>query len=736
MARVREEVPHIVLDQFRKQADPGEEPRISVAADIGEDGTLQEKWVIVTSKRVFVFPSKIDMDGRAEIPLKQIKTARSEVLVGGGRLEIDLDEDTRELVYYSNSKLEQFAEVARGIDKLAKGEPFVASEEEDKVRCGRCGRLLPEKNGTCPACVRKIAVLARIASYLKPYRVKATILVVVTLLGTMADVVPPYVTKIIIDDVLPSKNLRLLLLVCLALLGVRLIKWVSEMAHGWIVVWLGSRVTADIREHLYLSLEKLTLRFYDKRRIGSIMSRVTHDAGRLEDFLVDGLPYLVVQSLMLFGIVIFLFVMNWKLTLFVLIPVPILVVGSLIFWKYLRQLFRKWWQRWAGLSAHLNESISGIRVVKAFAQELQEAERFGKRNLALFKAGTVAGRGWMSFFATMNLLTGGGVIIAWLVGGIDIIGERLTLGTLMAFIGFLWLLYGPLQWFGEINTWMTHAFAGAERIFEIIDAEEEAYDAPDAVPMPDIKGAVEFKDVTFGYDKHKPVLHHVSLKVQPGEMIGLVGKSGVGKTTTINLICRFYKADEGSISIDGVNINDIRLQDLRTQIGIVPQESFLFNGTIAENIHYGKPDASLEEVMQAAIAANAHNFIIAKPDGYDTQVGEHGGNLSVGEKQRIAIARAILRDPKILILDEATSSVDTETEKAIQEALRRLVKGRTTFAIAHRLSTLRNADRLVVLEDGKVIESGSHDELIAKKGVFYKLVKTQSETSKIMAIEG
>ena len=299
----------------------------------------------------------------------------------------------------------------------------------------------------------------------------------------------------------------------------------------------------------------------------------------------------------------------------------------------------------------------------------------------------------------------------------------------------MWLIYGPMEWFAEVNSWMTRAFAGAERIFEIIDAPPEAYEDPDAVAMPAMQGKVHFDGVTFGYDKSKPVLHEIDLEVAPGEMIGLVGRSGVGKTTTINLVSRFYDVDRGTLSIDGIDIRKIRLQDLRSQIGVVPQEPVLFTGTIAENISYGKPGAELDEIMDAARTANAHKFIMAKPDGYDTMLGERGAGLSGGERQRIAIARAILHDPRVLILDEATASVDVETEKQIQESIARLIEGRTTFAIAHRFSTLRNADRLVVLEAGRIVEIGTHDELLERDGRFAELVRLQREVSAIIAIK-
>ena len=563
-------------------------------------------------------------------------------------------------------------------------------------------------------------------------------------MATVAELIPPYVTKLIVDDVLVlpegveveyDERLGLLGWLVLVLVGIRLLTWGAEWAHGWTVTWLSARVTADIRSQLYRRLELLSLQFYDKRQVGAVMSRVTTDSSRLQMFLVDGLPYIVIEAMMLLGILAALFMMSWSLAILVLIPVPLIMIWGYAFYLRMRKFFTRWMQSWSDTMARVNEALTGIRVVKAFAQEKQEIRVFKRRNDKLTRIGitTEVNRG--IFYKTMTLLTAAGVIIVWYYGGLEVIDGELTLGTLMAFYSYMMLLYGPLEWFGMVNSWMTRAMAGAERIFEIIDTPSEAYRDPNAVPMPDIEGRVTFDDVTFGYDKSKPVLHDIDLDVKPGEMIGLVGKSGVGKTTTVNLICRFYDVDRGSIAVDGVDLRDIRLEDLRSQIGIVLQEPFLFSGSIAENIGYGKPGATFDEIVEAARAAHAHDFIVTKPDGYDTLIGERGESLSGGERQRVSIARAILHDPRILILDEATSSVDVQTEKRIQDAVARLVKGRTTFAIAHRLSTLRNADRLLVMDAGRVVEMGTHRELLERKGAFYKLVQMQEEISQIIAIK-
>jgi len=668
---------------------------------------------------------------------------------------VDLGAEQVELLRFTPTQRAKFARLARGINQLVKDEPVQLEGEVDKARCDRCSRLLPEPNGICASCTNRLAMLRRIMAYMLPFKSRVLLMVTLSLLFTLAELGPPYIMKHIIDDVLvkseqgaePRQNAEpeqsgtedvygLLYLLVGAFAVIRLISYVLEIFKDRLSVWLGGRVTVSIREELYENLSRLSMKFYNKRQVGSLISRVSNDTESMMWFLIDGVPYILTNAIMIVGILALLFVTSWQLTLLVLIPIPLLVTGGWFFWIRLIKAFRTKYYRWGKLVGMASEMLASVRVVKTFVQEKREMRRFAGNNEGVFKGDYESEKEVAVFFSTVSMLTSMGMILVWYYGGAAIIDETFTIGALMMFISYLWMLYEPLRWFGELNSWSSRAMSGAEKVFEIIDTPAESEDREDPVALPDMRGEVAFSKVFFAYEPGKPVLHEICLEVQAGEMIGLVGKSGSGKTTLTNLLCRFYDIDEGTLTIDGVPIADLRLDDLRRQIGVVLQDSFFFSGTIADAIRYSSPQASIEQVMNAARTANAHDFICAKPDGYDTQIGENGKELSGGEKQRLAIARAIIHNPRILILDEATSSVDTHTEKLIQEAIANLVKGRTTFAIAHRLSTLRRADRLVVLDEGRIVETGTHQELMEMKGFFYRMVETQRASTAVMAIGG
>ncbi len=738
--RLLESVDDQTKERIRRSLPADENVLIRVFADLDLAGQYTTRWVVVTGQRILVVDQA---DGVVDVPVADVTAVRAEAMVGGGRLEVDRREAPTLLVPYTSSMAVKFSEVARGLEQLRKKETFLINPKLDRLRCEKCHRLLPEKNGICPACVRRWHTLGRIVSYMLPHKSRMIVLAGASVATTLAELAPPLVMMRLADDVLlpppdstatVDERFALLGLLVLALVGVRVWSWMAELVHGWVVTWLSARVTADIRAQLYRRLEMLTLQFYDKRQVGSLISRVTRDSSMLEEFLIDGLPYLIINVFMIVGILGLMFTMSWKVTLYILLPLPLLILWSALFWKRMRLIFHKYGRGWSGLGTRLTEALNGIRVVKAFAQEKREIDSFDEKNRELGAISRRTARNWWVLWSTMSLVSGFGMIIIWAFGGIQVLDGEISIGVLLGLYAYMWLVYGPMEWFAEVNSWMTRAFAGAERIFEVIDTPAEAYEDPNAVAMPRMKGRVTFRNVTFGYDKSKPVLQEIELEVEPEEMIGLVGKSGVGKTTTVNLVSRFYDVDHGVIEIDGVDIRRIRLEDLRKQIGVVPQEPVLFSGSIAENISYGKPGATFEEIVAAAKLANAHGFILAKPDAYDTLVGERGMGLSGGEKQRVAIARAILHDPAVLVLDEATSSVDVETEQQIQESIARLVEGRTTFAIAHRLSTLRDADRLVVLEGGRIVEVGTHDELLDMQGVFCELVELQQAVGEAIAV--
>ena len=725
-----------------------EEPvRMSVEADMHPDGSFGKEWLVVTADRLCVFAQNGDsVTTTADFPLAEVSDPKAESFVGGGALEITHGETRLELVRFTSARAPRFLIAAQLLDKWLKGEDAPLPDEEE-TRCPRCGMPLEPGTQVCPACLPKSRTLKRLVGYLKPYWQLALFLSLVALPNTALNLVGPWLNKPLMDKVLapkagteasPEMRLHWLLLVVLAMLACRVLGAVFGATQGLITAKLGNFITHDIRCQLYEHLQYLSLRFFDKRQTGAVISRVNQDTGQLQGFLVSGSQDLLNNLLMIVGIGTMLFVMNWKLALLVFVPAPLVSILTRVFWRRMRFYMHRVFSRWGRLNAVLTEGLNGVRIVRTFAQEPREIDRFNASSLDLAVTGQRVERMFAVLFPILGLLIMLGTLLVQYFGGRDVITGLggMTVGTLVAFMMYMGMFYGPVQYLSMLFNWAARSLTAAERVFEILDSEPEVKEIENPVAMDRIEGRVEFRDVSFGYNPHNPILKHIDLDVKPGEMIGLVGHSGAGKTTTMNLLCRFYDVDEGQILVDGVPLRDMSIGDLRHQIGVVPQDTFLFNGTIADNISYAKPGATREEIIRAAKVANAHDFILRKPDGYDNMIGEGGQGLSAGERQRLAIARAVLHNPRILILDEATSQVDVETEQQIQEAIQRLVEGRTTFAIAHRLSTLKNADRLIVLKGGEIAEIGTHDELLAMEdGEFKRLVQTYQEISKVHAVQ-
>ena len=754
------EVAAVVRHQLSGILQRDESIELAVAADIRSNGRFGEAWLLATDRQLIGYAPNGDRAANPVcIPLNEIRRIELLDFTGSGALRVHTAQRGTTIVRFSRTLASTFAEVPKQIDALVRrarlvdeGAHITGSNlelERARPRCERCRRVVPGRGPggrgvVCRECQQTPKLLLRLVGYIRPHWRLACASLLLMVAATGIGLSPQLLMRTLIDDVLitqPGRDLtriagfmqgtpRTLMLYALVvgLFFAHVLGNGLGGARRYLVSRLGQGVTHALRNQVYRHLHTLSLSFYNERQTGGIMASITQDVGRLQNFISDGLQELVRDILTIAIIVIILFALNPTLALLVLLPTPVLVFLTLRFNARWRVATREVYRRWAGISALLADTIPGVRVVKAFAQEQREVAKFEHRSEGVFNGELQSARIQSVFSPVIAFLTSVGNMLIWWVGGEQVLGEALSLGTFTAFTAYMWQFYGPVENLCQLNLRFQRAAASAERVFATLDAQPEVRDSPNAQPLPPIKGRVQFCDVTFGYTEGPAVLRHIDLDVAPGEMIGLAGHSGAGKSTLINLICRLYDVVGGQILIDGDDIRTVRVKSLRDQIGVVLQDPFLFNGTIAENIAYGKPEASSSAVVAAARAAHAHDFVMKLPDGYDTPTGERGVRLSGGERQRISIARAILRDPRILILDEATSSVDTETEVKIQEALARLIKGRTTFAIAHRLSTLRHASRLLILDKGVIAEVGTHDQLIAAAGIYARLCRLQTET--------
>ncbi len=580
----------------------------------------------------------------------------------------------------------------------------------------------------------RMAVLWRLLGYLKPYRREVAVGFTAAAIITLVSLVPPYLAGVLIDDVVRpvqdgtlarDRGGFLAWMAVAAMAVVYLIRQAGAVVRLRMMSVLGEWVARDLRDELYAHLQKLSLSFYSRKKTGSLITRVSSDTDRLWEFLAFGVVDVSLSLVMLLGLSTVLLSLDWRLGLVMTLPVPVFCWSIYRHGEHIKRVFVRAWRKWSRVTDVLSDTIPGMRVVKAFSQEERETERFSSRNHDVTEEYNRIHHIWTTFWPGLMLAVHGTTVLVWAFAIPRLLGDQsgptaLSAGTFVSFLLYTTMFVSPIEIIGQMARIMNRATSSAHRVFEVLDTEPDVVDAAGARKLEPVAGAVRFEGVSFGYDGIQMVLREIDFSVAPGEMIGLVGPSGGGKTTLVNLIARFYDPSEGTVWIDGVDLRELDSGHYRRQVGMVLQDPYLFHGTVLENVRYGRPQASLADVVEAAKAANAHGFILELPQGYDTVVGERGQTLSGGQRQRVSIARAVLNDPRILILDEATSAVDTETERKIQEAMDRLVAGRTTFAIAHRLSTLHRADRLLVIDGGRLVEMGTHTELLNIEGGVYR----------------
>lgn len=790
------EIPELLQKALESSGIKREQIRAFTHSDLDQKGDFRSSWICVDDQWLYIFtqtervksqPRLVRLKRRrakneqfatevdlrnfteevklaAKYELTDLSELKCEYFVGSVAVVTDIDGKEQVLLRASKGRgaeLNTFCRTVSGMlkPKEAKRKPDQAEFGPGRpgrfgrpggpggpgrgthdARCPKCGRLYPNPaHQVCSNCIDKGTLFKRVLALTPRYKVPLMAMIAIMFISALLSLVTPFMSgRVLIDEVITpgGKYEGMIGQMVLLTVGFSLISYLLRIIYGRINSAVTAEIIYDLKSMIFSAMQRLSLSFYNKRQTGSLMNRVNSDALDLQHFFHDGLPYFIVNTVQIIGVTALLLWMNWRLTLLVFIPIPLIL---LITYKILPNLWKLHSRRFranASLNSVVNDSLTGIRVVKAFGKEDSEVDRFNDRNARVFDVQMSIGRLSSTVFPVMGYVMSLGQLVIWGVGGWDVITGKMTLGTLITFTSYLGMLYQPIRQMTHIVDWWSSCMNSAQRIFEIIDSTEHLPYPEKPVRIKTIKGHVTARDVEFSYEEGVPILQDINFEVQPGEMIGLVGHSGAGKSTMINLISRLYDVDAGAILIDGVNIKDIAKEDLNRQVGMVLQETFLFHGTIMDNIAYAKPEASPAEIIRAAKIANAHDFIMKLPDGYETVIGRKGQDLSGGERQRIAIARAVLLDPRILILDEATANIDTETEQLIQAALEKLVEGRTTFAIAHRLSTLRKADRLFVFEKGRIVEVGHHDELLEKQGVYEKLFTTQRKALELTVVGG
>lgn len=631
-------------------------------------------------------------------------------------------------------------------ERLQKGETVPEDDpifEQFRRICPTCGR--PYKNPkrqVCEFCTKKKGTMRRLLSYFKVFKPQLITVILCLLAGTAITLITPIVSgQILFDQVIskPSFNeageqitgrmheLHYVYLWVGVLIGLALLSLGISIIQHRANAYLSTRVTRNMKNDIFAAMQKLSLSYFNANPTGRLMNRVNYDAERIRSFFIDGVPYFISHVLSYIVLTVILFCINWKLTLILYAPViPIVFIFKFVLPK-LWKCYSHQWRHSSAMNAMMNDSLTGIRVVKAFAKEDAETNRFFNYSTRMYKANLRTNLVSLTIFPVISLLIGITCHAMWGFAGFEVMGERMTYGELSTYMGYTGLIFGPLNFFTNFTNMVTDTMNSAERMFEVLDTTPEVVEAAEPVRLDTIEGDIVFSHVNFHYAPNRPILKDVSFTIHKGDHVGLVGHTGSGKSTIANLITRMYDVVSGSITIDGVDIKELDMNTLRRNVAIVSQEVYIFRGTITENIRYGKPEATMDEVVAAAKAANAHDFIMRLPEGYETNVGIGSRSLSGGERQRVSIARALLMDPSLLILDEATAAMDTETERLISEAIERVSEGKTTISIAHRLSTLKNCNYLMAIDNGELAEMGTAEELMERKGIYYKLWTLQNE---------